>query len=46
VITREGNRLLFDGPVTIDTVSALLAQIRALHHQGRSFVANCRQSIQ
>jgi phospholipid transport system transporter-binding protein len=30
VITREGNRLLLEGPVTIGTVSALLAQSRAL----------------
>jgi len=30
VITQEGDRLLFDGPVTIATVSALLAQSRAL----------------
>jgi phospholipid transport system transporter-binding protein len=30
VITHEGDRLLFDGPVTIATVSALLAQCRAL----------------
>jgi ABC-type transporter Mla MlaB component len=30
VITQEGDRLLFDGPVTIGTVSALLAQTRAL----------------
>jgi hypothetical protein len=46
VITQEGDRLLFDGPVTIATVFPLLAQIRTLHHQGRSFLANCRQSIQ
>jgi phospholipid transport system transporter-binding protein len=30
VITQEGDRLLLDGPVTIGTVSALLAQVRAL----------------
>jgi len=30
VITQVGDRLLFDGPVTIGTVSALLAQSRAL----------------
>jgi len=30
VITREGDRLLFEGAVTIGTVSALLAQCRAL----------------
>jgi phospholipid transport system transporter-binding protein len=30
VITREGDRLLVEGPVTISTVSALLAQCRAL----------------
>ncbi len=30
MITQEGDRLLFDGPVTIATVSALLAQSRAL----------------
>jgi phospholipid transport system transporter-binding protein len=30
VITREGDRLLFEGPVTIGTVSALLAQCRLL----------------
>jgi phospholipid transport system transporter-binding protein len=30
VITREGHRLLLEGPVTIGTVSALLAQCRAL----------------
>jgi phospholipid transport system transporter-binding protein len=30
VITKEGDRLLVDGPVTIATVSALLAQTRAL----------------
>ena len=30
MITQEGDRLLFDGPVTIGTVSALLAQTRAL----------------
>jgi len=30
VITQEGDRLLFDGPVTIATVAALLVQGRAL----------------
>jgi phospholipid transport system transporter-binding protein len=30
VITQEGDRLLFDGPVTIGTVTALLAQGREL----------------
>jgi len=30
VITREGDRLLLQGPVTIATVSALLAQSRLL----------------
>jgi phospholipid transport system transporter-binding protein len=30
VIAREGDRLLLDGPVTIGTVSALLAESRAL----------------
>jgi len=30
VITQEGDRLLVQGPVTIATVSALLAQARAL----------------
>ena len=30
MITKEGDRLLVDGPVTIATVSALLAQTRAL----------------
>jgi phospholipid transport system transporter-binding protein len=30
VITQEGDRLLVEGPVTIGTVSALLAQSRAL----------------
>jgi len=30
VITREGDRLRFEGPVTIATVSALLAQCRLL----------------
>lgn len=30
MITQEGDRLLFDGPVTIGTASALLAQSRAL----------------
>ena len=30
MITREGDRLLIEGPVTIGTVSALLAQVRAL----------------
>ena len=30
MITQEGDRLLFDGPVTIGTVSALLAQSRVL----------------
>jgi len=30
VITQEGDRLLVDGPVTIGTVTALLAQSRAL----------------
>jgi ABC-type transporter Mla MlaB component len=34
VITREGDRLLFAGPVTIATVSALLAQSRLLLSQG------------
>jgi len=36
VITQEGDRLLFDGPVTIATVSALLAQARALLVPGAS----------
>jgi len=30
VITQEGDRLMLQGPVTIATVSALLAQARAL----------------
>ena len=30
MITQEGGRLRFDGPVTIATVSALLQQVRAL----------------
>ena len=30
MITQEGDRLLVDGPVTIATVTALLAQSRAL----------------
>jgi phospholipid transport system transporter-binding protein len=30
VIKQEGDRLLFEGPVTIGTVSALLVQSRAL----------------
>ena len=30
MITQEGDRLLVEGPVTIGTVSALLAQSRAL----------------
>jgi len=30
VITQEGDRLLFEGPVTIGTVTALLAQCRQL----------------
>ena len=30
MITREGDRLLLEGPVTIGTVSALLEQSRAL----------------
>ena len=30
MITREGDRLLLHGPVTIGTVSAHLAQVRAL----------------
>lgn len=30
MITQEGDRLLFEGPVTIGTVSALLAQSRLL----------------
>jgi ABC-type transporter Mla MlaB component len=34
VITREGDRLLFEGAVTIATVSALLAQSRLLLAQG------------
>lgn len=34
MITREGDRLLLQGPVTIATVSALLAQARALLAQG------------
>ena len=36
MITQEGDRLLFDGPVTIATVSALLAQARALLVPGAS----------
>ncbi|TAK66721.1 MAG: STAS domain-containing protein [Betaproteobacteria bacterium] len=35
-MTQEGDRLLFDGPVTIATVSALLAQARALLAPGAS----------
>jgi len=34
VITQEGDRLLVQGPVTISTVSALLAEARALLVQG------------
>ena len=34
MITQEGERLLLRGPVTIGTVSALLAQVRALLAQG------------
>jgi phospholipid transport system transporter-binding protein len=34
VIRQEGDRLLFEGPVTIGTVSALLAQSRALLSPG------------
>ena len=34
MITREGDRLLLQGPVTIATVSALLAQARAQLAQG------------
>ena len=34
MITRQGDRLLVEGPVTIATVSALLAQCRALLAQG------------
>lgn len=34
MITQEGERLLLQGPVTIATVSALLAQARALLAQG------------
>jgi phospholipid transport system transporter-binding protein len=34
VITQEGDRLLVQGPVTIATVSALLAQARALFAPG------------
>ncbi len=30
MITQQGDRLLIEGPVTIGTVSALLAQVRAL----------------
>ncbi len=36
MITQEGDRLLLDGPVTIATVSALLAQARALLAPGAS----------
>jgi hypothetical protein len=42
VITREGDRLLFDGPGTIAIASPLLAQSRARHGQVRSFLAHCR----
>lgn len=34
MITREGDRLLVQGPVTIGTVSALLTEARALLVQG------------
>ncbi len=34
MITQEGDRLLVQGPVTIGTVSALLAEARALLVQG------------
>lgn len=34
MITQDGDRLLVQGPVTISTVSALLAQTRALLAQG------------
>jgi phospholipid transport system transporter-binding protein len=34
VITREGDRLLLQGPVTIGTASALLEQARAQLEQG------------
>ncbi|MBE0615590.1 MAG: STAS domain-containing protein [Burkholderiales bacterium] len=34
MITREGDRLLVQGPVTIGTVSALLEQVRSLLAQG------------
>ena len=34
MITRVGDRLLVDGPVTIGTVTALLAQSRALLEPG------------
>ncbi len=36
MISQEGDRLLFDGPVTIATVSALLVQVRALLVPGAS----------
>jgi phospholipid transport system transporter-binding protein len=36
VIRQEGHRLLFDGPVTISTVTALLEQSRTLLAQGAS----------
>jgi ABC-type transporter Mla MlaB component len=38
VITQEGGRLLVEGPVTIGTVSALLAQCRALLAPGVSVI--------
>ncbi len=34
MITQEGDRLLLQGPVTIATVSALLAQVRTLFAPG------------
>ena len=34
MITREGDSLLVQGPVTISTVSALLEQVRSLLTQG------------
>ena len=34
MITREGDRLLFEGPVTMGTVSALLARSRLLLEPG------------
>ena len=34
MITQEGDRLLFEGPVTIGTVAALLTQTRALLASG------------